>query len=226
MAGRYKMICASIVESSMDKAVEAANSASSDLVEVRLDYLKAYGGLERLGGIKKPAVATCMPVWEGGRFKGSEKQRMRVLSEASSFSDYVSIELRTDNSPRSALIKRAQEKGVKVIVAYHDFEKTPAPGEIKKILVKEERTGADVGKIAFLAQDYGDVLRTMQVLLDKDRRMPVIALSMGDAGRVSRILGPLLGSYMTFASPSKGKEAAPGQLTVDELKKVLSIVGK
>ncbi len=167
-----------------------------------------------------------MPLWEGGRFAGTEAERIRVLTEAAGYSDYVSIELRTEKKLRDAFVKDASKKGAKVIVSCHDFEKTPDSKEIGKILKEEESAGADVAKIAFLARDYADVLRTMEPLLDKRRKIPVIAISVGEYGRISRILGPLLGSYMTFASPAKGRESAPGQLSVDELKKVLAIVGK
>jgi len=86
--------------------------------------------------------------------------------------------------------------------------------------------GADIAKVAFQANSYEDVMRLMGVLPENDVGIPVIAVSMGEYGRISRILGPLLGSYLTFAAPAKGQEAAPGQLTVEELHTVFDILSR
>ena len=86
--------------------------------------------------------------------------------------------------------------------------------------------GADIAKVAFQANDYKDVINLMSVLLENVVGIPIIAVSMGEYGKISRILGPLLGSYLTFASPAKGREAAPGQLTVEELHTVFDMLKK
>ena len=218
------MICASITESLIDEMVETANSTDADIVEVRLDYLKGFEGLGELRKIKNPLIATCMPQWEGGRFRGGEAERISILQEAINFSDYVSIELRTEEGLRNRIINEAKECGVKVIVSYHDFKKTPEREEILTIIEEEKAAGGSIAKIAFMPKDYIDVLRTMEVLLRDDLGIPVIAASMGELGKISRILGPLFGSYLTFASPGRGKESAPGQLTVGELRKILGSI--
>lgn len=222
-----EMICVSITEPTVDEAIAAAESVDADVVEIRLDCLKSLEGMERLRRIRKPVMATCMPKWEGGLFTGKEDERAAILIAAMKFSEYVSVELRTEKDVRSRIInesKKNKKNGLKIIVAYHDYEKTPEKEEIAKILKKEKDAGADIAKIAFFAKDHGDVLRTMEALIENRAGIPVIAISMGDAGKVSRILEPLLGSYMTFASPRKGKESAPGQLTVEEVREVMRIL--
>lgn len=218
------MICASITEPLVNEMVKTANSTHADIVEIRMDYLREVKGIEKLEEIKKPLIATCMPQWEGGRFKGSEDERISILQDAIKFSDYISIELRTKEVLRNKIINEAREGGVKVIVSYHDFEKTPNEEEILEILKKEQEAGGDIAKIAFMPKNYEDILKTMKVLLENKLKIPIIAISMGELGKISRILGPLFGSYLTFASPGKGKESAPGQLTVDELRKVFEIL--
>jgi len=218
------MICASITESLVNEMVKTANSTHADIVEIRLDYLKEFEGIEKLKEIRKPLIATCMPKWEGGKFKGSEDERISILQDSIKFSDYISIELRTKADLRNKIINEARENSVRVIVSYHDFEKTPDEEEILEILKNEKEAGGDIVKIAFMPKDYGDVLRTMKVLVENKLEIPIIAISLGELGKISRILGHLFGSYMTFASPGKGKESAPGQLTVDELKKVFDIL--
>lgn len=218
------MICAPIIESNLDEMIKVANSNNADLVEIRLDYLSKFDKPEKLGEIKKPLIVTCMPKWEGGRFKGTEDERISILQDAIKFSDYLSIELRTKEVLRDRIIDKAKERGVKVIVSYHDFERTPDKDEILKILKKEKEANADIAKIAFTPRSYEDVLRTMEVLSENKLEIPIIAISMGELGKISRVLGPLFGSYLTFASVSKEKYSAPGQLTVDELRKIFDIL--
>lgn len=218
------MICIAITESTIDSMVRIANSTDSDLAELRLDYLDDFSEIEKIRNIRKPKISTCMPVWEGGRFKGSEKERIEILLSAIEFSNFVTIELRTRKSLRDRLIKKAKETGVKVIISYHDFNSTPERKETLKILKKERAAGADIAKISFMPKNYADVVNTMYTLVGNNLEIPIIAVSMGRLGRISRILAPVFGSYLTYASAGKGKESAEGQLTVKELKNILKIL--
>lgn len=218
------MICIAITESTIDSMVRIANSTDSDLAELRLDYLDDFSEIEKIRNIRKPKISTCMPVREGGRFKGSEKERIEILLSAIEFSNFVTIELRTRKSLRDRLIKKAKETGVKVIISYHDFNSTPERKETLKILKKERAAGADIAKISFMPKNYADVVNTMYTLVGNNLEIPIIAVSMGRLGRISRILAPVFGSYLTYASAGKGKESAEGQLTVKELKNILKIL--
>ena len=221
------MICASIIEPDIDSMVNIANSIDSDIIELRLDYLSDFSGLEKLRTIRKEKIVTCMPSWEGGKFEGRERERFEILKRSMEFAEFITIELRAKKKYREDLIERAKEIGVKVIIAYHDFNSTPERKEIMRILDRERDSRADIAKVAFMANDHKDVLDLMQVLVDKvdgGFGIPIIALSMGKLGRISRVLAPLLGSYLTFASVEKGRESAEGQLTVNELRKILKIL--
>ena len=218
------MICVPIIEPRIDLAVKLANSVDSDLVELRLDYLKSFENLEKLGEINKPKIVTCMPQWESGHFKGSETERINVLLRAMDFCDWVSIELKTPEELMKKILQKSKRNEVKVIISYHNFESTPSRDEILEILKKEADFGADIAKVAFMPQDYEDVLNLLHVLVKNDLEIPIIALSMGELGKISRVISLILGSYLTFASAELGKESAPGQLTIGEVKKVIDIL--
>ena len=220
------MICASITEPVLKNMIEAANFSSADMVEIRLDCLEKYTGAESLREIAKPLMVTCMPLSEGGKFSGTEEERIGLLFETVQYADYVSLELSTKKGLQERIIYEARTRDTKVIATYHDYKKTPKIKEITEILKKEKMTGADIAKVAFQANDYKDVMNLMNVLLENEIGIPIIAVSMGEYGKISRILGPLLGSYLTFASPAKGREAAPGQLTVEELHTVFDMLKK
>jgi len=213
------LICVPLVEKTIEEDVSLANSVDCDVVEARLDYLKDSSGVDRLAGIKKPVIATCMPAWEGGRFSGSEEERVLLLESCLPYCRYVSVELRMESKLRQLLVKKAKKAGVKVIIASHDFSKTPRPEAIVKLIREEKKAGADIAKVAFMAKRREDVLALMQALSAGKKIIPVIALSMGEEGRISRVLAPYFGSFLTFAAASNGKASAPGQLTIEEVKR-------
>ncbi len=220
------MICVSVTGPAVENMVDAANSSSADLVEIRLDCLDKYTDMEKLRQITKPIIATCMPVSEGGRYAGCEEDRIKILLEAVKYADYVSLELSTKKELRSRIAREAGKRNAKIIATYHDRKGTPGVKEIRAILEKEKEAGADIAKVAFHAKDYRDVMKLMDVLTENELGIPIIAISMGEYGRIFRILGPLLGSYLTYASPERGRESAPGQLTVEEMRTVFGILGR
>ncbi|HEX54921.1 MAG: type I 3-dehydroquinate dehydratase [Candidatus Altiarchaeales archaeon] len=222
------MICASITENRLGDMVRLANSSNADLVELRLDYVSDIDEISQIGKIEKPVIVTCMPRWEGGNFDGSDEKRINILLKALDFSEYITVELMTEKRLRDGLIERARENNKKVILSYHDFNGTPPINKILEILERERGEGADIAKVAFMPRNYEDVLEVMRALVikknDNKFGIPIIAVSMGEIGKVSRILAPILGSYLTYASIEKGRESAPGQLTVNELRQILRIL--
>ena len=121
------------------------------------------------------------------------------------------------------LIKAVQSYGVKVIASSHDFGKTdPAPMLMEKLRLLME-SGADIVKLAVMPVRPGDpqvlmdtVQEARQTFLDR----PVIAMSMGEPGRPTRILGERFGSCVTFGTA--GAASAPGQIPVKELREAMS----
>jgi len=53
-------------------------------------------------------------------------------------------------------------------------------------------------------------------------RQPVITMSMGGTGVISRLSGEVFGSALTFALA--GQASAPGQIEVARLKEVLKVI--
>lgn len=52
--------------------------------------------------------------------------------------------------------------------------------------------------------------------------MPLITMSMGELGMVTRLSGHLTGSVMTFGALTTEKASAPGQIPIKELKQILT----
>ncbi len=190
----------------------------ADLVELRVDYIQGLR-IEQLEELKakttKPAIFTCRGKAEGGNFTGSEKNRLVIIQKAIDLGfDYVDIEL--------AALKKYnlnKRRGVKLIVSYHNFQKTPNYNFLEKIINQAYNLGADIAKVAVLANKPEDNKIIFQLILNKKSNQEIIALAMGEQGMITRLLAPLLGGYLTFATVS-GKGSAPGQIDIKKLKAI------
>ncbi len=220
-------VCASIMEPTIEKFMEKAGMArDADLIEVRADGLTDQSPsqveelLRSIKGLRDvPLILTNRSKSEGGGFKGSEEARIEILMRGLSIADVVDIEFSAEESLRDKLISRAKEGGTEVIVSHHDFESIPSEDEMMDILEKELSIGADLAKMAVTASSPDDVLSLLNVTRKASKKGRIITIAMGDAGRLSRIAAPLLGSEITYASV--GKTVAPGQLELDELNTIL-----
>lgn len=205
------LICIPITAATNETAIEDMTAASeyADVIELRLDYITNPDINKLLKHKRKPVIVTNRPKREGGKFSGDETNRIQLLKNAiESGADYIDIE---HDSAQNILDFNCY--GCKLIVSYHNFLETPP--NLDDIHEELCRTGAHIAKLAVFANDITDNIRVFQLL--KGAGIPTIALCMGEVGLMSRVLAQKFGSYMTFASLEKGKESAPGQITIHEL---------
>ncbi len=202
-----------------------AKKAGADLVELRIDYLKERCDFPKLKKvIDLPVIATNRPISEGGFSSQPEEVRLEVLLKAAeSGFDYVDLEISTKNLRKT--IKKVEDLGVKTIISFHNFSFTPKIQELLTIFKKVQKFGAEICKIVTTAKSLEDNLTCFSFLDKASKRGKVVSFCMGKLGVPSRILSPLFGGYYTYASIWKGKESAPGQLTVGELRKIYRLMG-
>ena len=215
-------ICVPVAEATTNRArSKYLRAARKGLwTELRLDYL-GQPDLKRLFRTHPgPVIATNRLATEGGKWTGSEAERRRLLEEALSLgADFLDLELAADPAWRRELWGRRGQ--AKIILSWHDFSGTPDIEHLEKILQKMLTQDADVIKMVALAQQPEDNLRLLSLIpqaLACGRE--IIAFGMGPAGKWSRVVAPLLGSFLTFAPFTKKGASAPGQLTVNEVKRL------
>jgi len=215
---RKPRICATITNNDLTavKKVEPL----VDLFELRIDLI-GDGWPELVKQIKKPWIACNRSASEGGQWQGSEARRVEKLLQAIELgADIVDIELRTRNLEKIVqLIKRR----TKCLLSFHDLEKTPSLDEMKEIVQRQLKAGADIGKMVTTAQGFEDNLTVLQ-LISEFPGVRLISFAMGALGSMSRVLCPLVGGDFTYASIEKGKESAQGQITVRDLLKIYEMV--
>jgi len=221
-------LCVSLMEERVEDFLKVAQGIEADLIEVRADGLgectpEAVHHL--LAGLKKAASAriilTVRSRAEGGRFNGSEEERKKIILGNIHLADMVDIELRS--AMRDEVVQKARANNLKVIISYHDFDKTPGFEEMERIIEEEVSAGADYAKVAFMANTLHDVLTLLQVTEQMAKKTSVIAISMGETGMISRIAAPVFGSSVAYVKA--GRKTAPGQLSLGDTRKVLSLLG-
>ncbi len=220
--GGVGKLCIPIVEATVKKALRAIREANprADLIELRADYLNRVNLAPLLKSREKPLIVTHRREEEGGNYKGEERERLAVLQEAIDLeADYIDVELTTERSFVRKLIRN--RGGTQVIVSFHDFQRTPSPKELQRLFGQMIRLGADVIKMAPLARSWEDNLSILSMIpFARKRRQKIVAFCMGERGKISRVFSPFLGAAWTYASFSRVKTSAPGQLTVEEMKEI------
>jgi 3-dehydroquinate dehydratase-1 len=217
----------SVVSEDPVESAKAGKWLGADILELRLDMLE-FSNLDELKKIieriklntKLPCIATNRLQSDGGKWEGSEDERIALLVNILPFVEAVDIELSADANQRNKIVEAAKAANVTIIVSAHDFETTPAIEEMKNMLCKAHEAGADIAKLAVMAHTKQDVLDLLQATSDTEK--PVCTIAMGDIGKHSRIVAPCYGSLMTYGTISKA--VAPGQIKIHELKSAMEIL--
>lgn len=214
----------------------AYRDADFDILEWRVDHFAHVADqdavLDAIRAIREimpqtPLLFTFRSANEGGEQAISTDAYIALNRAAvdSGFVDMIDLELFTGDELVKATVEYAHRKAVKVIMSNHDFHKTPSEEEIIKRLCKMQMLGADIPKIALMPQSRSDVLTLLAATVKMQEQYadrPVITMSMSKAGVISRLAGEVFGSAATFGAVKKA--SAPGQISVSDLRSVLSIL--
>jgi len=222
------MICIPIVARTTEAAVAQMERGSplADCLELRIDQMGDCDLEQLLDGKRtdKRVIVTNRRADEGGAFPGTERERVELLKDAVALgADYVDIEARTEKPLLRELVAHIKKYHgrTKWIISYHDFSGTPSAGALHKRFDACTRAGADIVKICTYAHTMEDNLRVLGIIpYARNKGQAIIAFAMGEQGRISRVMAPLLGASWGYASLEHGAESAPGQLTIEEMRQI------
>ncbi len=224
------------VEEILDEA-KKASMADPDMVEWRIDTMEepedenaVRDALRGLRGIFSaiPLVATFRSAREGGGYPCGQEVYERIclsvieLGEA----DLIDVEYFAGEGTVKRLIRTAHEAGMGVILSSHDFSCTPREEELLSRLAAMEAAEGDILKLAVMPKNAADVTALLHVTAlsaglrgEEKMEKPLITMSMGSLGSISRVCGELTGSAVTFGCVSKA--SAPGQMEAAQLRREL-----
>ena len=228
-------ITAKTAQQALAQAKVIADNPNADIAEFRIDLLdfasnnKAVITLgKQLNQIlkHKPLIATIRTANEGGQLKVSDAEYEKIYTEylKQPFMQLLDIEMFRDAGSVAKLTKLAHDKKVLVIMSNHDFAKTPDQQDIENRLLKQDQMGADILKIAVMPTSTQDVFTLMNATLavSQKSQKPLLTMSMGQLGTISRVATANMGGSMSFGMI--GEASAPGQIDVIQLKQLLKTV--
>lgn len=237
--GRPK-ICVPIVNKERAAILEEAASfrdMSVDVAEWRADWYeegrniaKVLETMKLLRDVLKeiPLLFTFRTMKEGGAavISAEEYEALNIAAAKSGLADLIDVEMFSGDEMVTRIIDAAHKNNVKVIGSNHDFHKTPKKEEILRRLHRMQELDADIVKAAVMPLTKEDVLTLLDVTVEMEQSAdrPVVTMSMGSMGVISRISGEIFGSAMSFGAASCA--SAPGQLDVKELQMILDVIHK
>ncbi|MBW2648002.1 MAG: type I 3-dehydroquinate dehydratase [Deltaproteobacteria bacterium] len=211
-------ICA-VITTEDEKGIATATPLA-DLFELRIDMIGS-GWLKLVKKLSKPWIATNRPISEGGLWNGNEKSRLQELSKAAEMgAAFIDIELRTK---RLAVVVERFKRYTRCIISSHNLRTTPPLPHLTKIVEKQIKAGADICKVVTTAVRMEDNF-TMLELIRLFPSNTLVSFAMGEEGKLSRLLSPLVGGAFSYASVKTGAESAVGQLSVKQLNRIYEVI--
>jgi len=215
-------ICVPVVEVSVSRARRLyLRAARKGLwTEIRLDYLERPDLKRLFRTLPGPVIVTNRSQAEGGRWAGAEEERLRLLNDALAWGvHFLDVELAAAAAWRRQLWEKKEE--TRIILSWHDFSGTPEPRRLQAILKKMLAADAHILKLVTWARQPEDNLRLLSLIPKaRARGREIIAFCLGPLGKWSRIAAPFLGSFLTYAPFTRKGASAPGQLTVNEVRRI------
>lgn len=228
-------ICLPIVGKSTEDICSQARSFADypcDIVEWRADWFDGVSNMSAVESTARalrdilgdtPILFTFRTLEEGGEKVISDDAYIALNSLAAEhgLADALDVELFRGDEIVRQIIACAHSHDVRVVVSNHNFTLTPDKNEIVSRLCRAQELGGDILKIAVMPNSPADVLTLLSATEQAHRtcNQPLITMSMGALGAVSRVSGELFGSSVTFGAA--GAASAPGQLGAAELAGIL-----
>ncbi len=213
----------------MKSRASAALAAGADGVELRLDALKStLGDITGLADDLPTGrwIATCRPTAEGGRFTGPVEERIRRLLAAGRWGEgFIDFEFNAWKPNGGSALARNDllrppaggpaAAAPSLILSHHDFDGRPP--QIAQLLQEMSADpNASVIKIAWPAESILSNFEAFDIMQSAGSN--AIAICLGDAGLLSRLLAKKFGAFATYCALDKSQIAAPGQLTLGEMR--------
>lgn len=231
-------VCVSVMDPDKENIVAEVKRLvdnGAEMIEWRVD---AYEGVESPNAVREvletiaPIITDTIFVFtfrskeQGGEcsLSADKVYDLHQVAAESHVVDFIDVEyFYTEDA--DVEVYTLQRMGTKVITSHHDFHETPSSDVLSMLLEQMMHSNADIVKLAMMPKTTEDVLRLLEEtnrFHEKYPQQPLITMSMGKLGTISRISGETFGSCVTFGA---GKNAsAPGQIPMQKLKQVLDIL--
>ena len=239
LGGETPLICTPLVGRSRERILAEAASVvpkKPDIIEWRVDFFEEIHDSAAVLTIARalrgaagelPIIFTRRSIKEGGEpIKIGDEEIVRLYDAvaASRLVDFIDFEMGNDPDHLRRVRDSTRAHETRLILSYHNFAYTPGVEFLVQRFLEAERLGADVAKVAVMPRDRMDVLTllTATALADAKGGIPLISMAMGPLGSVTRMIGGVFGSSLSFAVGAAS--SAPGQIPIADLNIVYDVI--
>ena len=239
--GKFPLICTPLVGRTLDQLMTelaVVLPKQPDVLEWRVDFFDAIGDsvavIAAAQAIKQaagniPVLFTRRSTIEGGEKIALNEDQVIAMYTAvceSKSIDLIDYEMANDAANIVRVRTAAKANNIKLVLSFHNFSFTPGLETLASKFLTADQLGADVAKVAVMPRDLDDVLTLLTATREasKKLRIPLISMSMGPYGAMTRLFGWTFGSALTFAVGASS--SAPGQVPIEDLNTVLAILKK
>jgi 3-dehydroquinate dehydratase-1 len=238
---KMPLICTPLVGRSREAVLEELQRVlpkKPDLLEWRVDFFQGIASNAEVialaqdirgaaGGI--PVLFTRRSMMEGGEKITLDEEGVLALYDAvlaSRAVELIDFEMSNDPAHIAQVRAAATANGVQLVLSFHNFQATPSHEALCARFAQAQTLGADIAKIAVMPQRLEDVLTVLAATLESSQKLdiPLVSMSMGAYGSLTRLFGWTFGSAMSFAIGAAA--SAPGQVPIEDLATVLEILKK
>ncbi len=239
--GKFPLTCTPLVGRTADAILaELAVMLPKmpDMLEWRVDFFEEIGNTDAViamaAAIKNnsgsmPLLFTRRSIIEGGEKIALNEPEVIAMYTAlceSKVIDLIDYEMANDIANIVRVRDAAKASGIRLVLSFHDFSSTPGLNTLVAKFLTADQLGADVAKVAVMPRDLSDVLTLLTATLEANKklRIPLISMSMGPMGAITRMVGGVFGSSLSFAVGATA--SAPGQIPIEDLNTVFTILQK
>jgi len=239
--GKFPLVCIPLIGRTRDDVLAELAMVlpkKPDVLEWRVDFFEQIGDtaavIAAAAAIKRkageiPLLFTRRSVIEGGEKIALNEDQVIALYVAlceSRAIDLIDYEMANDAANIARVRAAAQSNDIKLVLSFHNFSCTPALETLVSKFLMAEQLGADVAKVAVMPRDPNDVLILLAATQQASQtlKIPLISMSMGPLGSLTRLFGWAFGSALSFAVGASS--SAPGQVPIEDLNTVLGILHK
>lgn len=239
IGGGKPLICTPLIGSNEEQLMlelERILPKKPDILEWRADFFQHLDDLQevihtasKIRGIvgDTPVLFTIRSDKEGGQpISLTEQDKIELISAVckSKQIDIVDYELVNETEDMLYVRRVSRESGICLIGSYHNFHATPDRAFIIEKLRQAELCGADIAKVSVMPASAEDVLVLLNAAQNaqKELKIPMVAISMGGFGAITRMAGWFFGSAFTFAVGEKS--SAPGQMPIEDVRSAIQLL--
>ena len=239
LGGPATLVCAPLVGATPARLLAEARTVmrkGPDVLEWRVDHFRDVADTGKVIGPGRalrdaigdvPLIFTRRSPREGGQpttLRGADVVRLYGAVADARFADFLDFEMANGAARVRQVIDAAHRRKVRVILSSHDFKRTPPVRTLVRRFLEAGRLGGDVAKVAVMPRDRRDVLALLQATAEAHAksRIPLVSMSMGPLGAVSRMVGGLFGSSLGFAVGAAS--SAPGQPKIADLRAAFALL--